>query len=353
MYYLVSVGVNAPLGSKALSYAEKDAADLYKAFVGGEGPVAPERAKLLVGGEARVADILRAIVTAVAAQPSHLLFYFSGHGNEQGLAAADGLLGFKLLHRTLRAVNAPWSMVILDTCRAASYAAFVKEARVKVGAVPDVSWYEALAAATPGTRLIFSTGADRNSGESAALQNGLFTHAFLQGMRHAKPDLNMVNSLYVSDQRAFNYARWHMRTIQGSKQLPEEMRLTGDFPMLRPQATNEVGDGWFNQAVPFPHHLRVVMQVEGRQYVGTKLQYAVVNSAWTLLHSDVIEFEPKYDASEVTLDILLDFEWLQSDPRAAVQLALFGRASFRWLLWLEDSNGSDLDFKVIETSAST
>lgn len=352
MYYLISVGVNQTPGSSVvLRYSEKDAADVYKAFVGGQGPVAPENAKLLVGPDATLESVYWALVAAQVSGPTHFLFFFSGHGNEDGLGVSNGLFHFEHLRRALRGLNAPWSMVILDTCRAASFATFVKEGQVSIGAIPDVGWYEALAQATPGTRLVFSTGAKRNAGEDASLQNGRFTYAFLQGLRHARPDIDTDAAAYVSDQRAFAYARWHMRHVQKVAQVPQELGLTGDFPMLRPEQANEVGDGWFSRVLVLPHALRVEMEVNGRQFVATRLRYTVFNSARRALHSGTYAFEPAYEGTTVTADLAFNFGWLQADPLSAAHVSLFGRASFYWALWLEDGAGEDLDTKVVHATA--
>lgn len=351
MYYLIAVGVNETPGAPQLSFAEKDAGDVYKAFVGGQGPVEVENAVLLLGNDASKESVWLALVAAQVKQPTHFLFYFSGHGNEQGLAVRNGLFPFEWLHRALRRLGASWSMIILDACRAGSFAAFVKEGRIALGATQDMSWYEALAHATPGTRLVFSTGARRSAGENQHLQNGSFTHALLQGMRYARPDIQVGSAAYVSDQRAFSYARWHMRQIQGVRQVPEEMGLTGDFPMLRPESANEVGDGWFSRVFIHPHELRVEMALEGRQFVATRLRYAILNSSWRQLHSGESSFEPLHDGVVVTINLPFEFGWLQTDPLSVAFVSLSGRASFYWALWLEDGEGNELDAKIVPAYA--
>jgi hypothetical protein len=257
IYRIVSCGVNEGPGAEKLSFAEKDAEDVKRFFSSALGPVDESDVSVLLGSRAKVLDVRLALIGMALDTPTFAVFYFSGHGNEQGLLCADGLFPYADLVSDLRCIKASKSIVILDVCRAASYLDFLKEARERPSGRLALGWFEALAHATPGSRLIFSAARDRNSGEGGLVRNGHFTWALLEALRTSPADISRSGHFWVSDQRAFSTARRLMIKKFGTKQEPVERGLTGDLPLALSQAEVPVGEASIVQADVAVHGVSV------------------------------------------------------------------------------------------------
>lgn len=207
MYKVICVGVNQGTAGSVLAYAEKDAQDVATLFSGGLGPPIAE-VKTIVGANAtaQALEIELMMISFANVKPRYLVLYFSGHGGSAGIMTSTGILPYETLVRLIRDTGVPFVTVILDVCFAASYLGFLKEAQVGgFGAAPDLrlQWLLALASATPGSRLVFSTGPNSLSRESPKLQNGVFTSFFLQSLRRCRGDIKIGDYSWISDQRAF------------------------------------------------------------------------------------------------------------------------------------------------------
>lgn len=104
-----------------LSYAQKDARDMHRQFVGGQGLLAVDDAQLLLGEQASRGAVLKWLGVAAVFRPDTLIFYFSGHAGPCGLEMSDGLLEYPLLAASLRSVGAKKILVMIDACQAASF----------------------------------------------------------------------------------------------------------------------------------------------------------------------------------------------------------------------------------------
>lgn len=341
MYKLVAVGFNDTQGQNPLMFAEKDATDVCKTFLSDQGPVAPGDAALLVGTRASRRAILDALAEAARSNPTYLAFFFSGHGNEEGFLVADGLFRYSELHRALSLIDAPYCIVILDVCKAASF--LRKEAKIVLGAVPDVTWMDALGSATPGMRCFFSTGPDRLAGENHALENGRFTAGLLAGMRHGRAALEYRGSRFVSDDDAFNYARLHMRDVQRVNQIPEVRGTSGDFPMLRSEKHEWIGEASITRAAVLPHALSVAALISNRIFVKTRFRYQIVNSAGKVVHEAAHVLEPTAETQTFGGHILFDADWLKRDSESRLGILVNGSTRFWWRLEILDGAGDTLD----------
>ncbi|MCZ7681207.1 MAG: caspase family protein [Sandaracinaceae bacterium] len=93
-YQIVSAGVNVAPGLKPLTWAEKDATDVASFMASAQGPLHGQSITPLRGGAATRGAILRAIREA-GLLGDYVFVYFSGHGTEQGIATADGILDYE------------------------------------------------------------------------------------------------------------------------------------------------------------------------------------------------------------------------------------------------------------------
>jgi hypothetical protein len=337
MYVVVSAGVNQTPGGAALSFAEKDAKDMRDALVGAAGPVERHDAGLLLGATCTRQCLWDRLMDASLQNPTYFLFFFSGHGNEDGLAVADGLFEYKVLHRALKVVNAPFTLVVLDVCNAGAF--MIKEGAVVYGATPDLSWMDALSSATPGTRLFFSTGASRTASESYTLKNGAFTAALLAGMRAGTPRIGE----FVSDATAFNYARLHMRHMQKLTQVPESRGLTGDFPMLRSETMTWIGSAAIVDASVLPHALHVEVLVTDREHVPTTVRHRLLSCEGKVLKNESIRLSPDNGQAVFTFQVPFDPTPIRNDRRSQLRIILNSQTRFLQHIEILDGAGDVLD----------
>lgn len=350
MYRVLACGVNTGPASKALEYAAKDAEDVARFFRGSLGPpVHPEHVALLTNGAATREAIMSAMLHALLDSPDFLTFYFSGHGARTGILAADGILPYERIISLLRTVRGPSTTIILDVCYAASFLDFIKEARIAgVGLPTDITlaWLDALARATPGTRLMFSTAADRLSGEHRDLQNGIFTHALVRALTRCKGDIDVAGASWVSDARAFAAARQIVRQVAPT-QVPLSKNLTGDFPMSLSQAAEPVGAAYFVRTKVESHSLGVSFEVAERVHVRTKFTWRVMNAIGNEVASGGQTLEPSDSESNYEGRIPLPAANLRSDEITGLLLLAQNRARLEWHLALHDEHGHELDSHVV------
>lgn len=354
MYRVIACGVNQGPSAKPLQFAEKDAADFAAFFRGALGPpVSDEQVVLLQGSAASARSIELAIIGAglLSDATTYLVFYFSGHGGRDGVLTSTGILPYESIIQALRLASIPFTTVILDVCFAASYLGFLKEARVGgLGMPPDLQlqWLHALASATPGTRLIFSTGADRTSGESTQLANGVFTNAFLTALKRCRGDLVLGEGVsWVSDQRAFAAARHLLVTRTAGKQVPVERGLTGDFPLALSQAEEPVGTAHFLRTSIEAGSLTVRFQIEERKHVETRVRWKLLNAFGEEIASSADALHPTEEAEAYGGRIECPHARVRSDDASRLHRMTYGEAPLEWVLSIEDELGRVLDEKVV------
>lgn len=354
MFRLLSIGVNDAPGAIPLSFAEKDAQDIFKAFSGGEGPVSPANATLLQGDDATLRAVRRELLNIARERPKFFIFFFSGHGSRTGLALTDTDLRFSVLYEAIKRIQAEHTLVILDSCHAAAYDKFSFGGPIRLAGVLSLPWLDLLAEAAPGTRLMFAVGEDRLASENGVIRNSVFTHALLKGLRHATPDLGHGGEFYVSERRAFSFAIQHIKTVQGDDQAPQSRGLVGDFPLFRPQAVNDIGDGWISRAETSEMELRLTIHTYGRQFVPTRLAYEVFLKNRRVLHEGSILLLPPFDATVWHRTIPIDLTWFESDADSwflLQRVRKFRNAvlPFYWGLNLIDAGGRSLASERVDS----
>ncbi|WP_420814137.1 caspase family protein [Polyangium spumosum] len=240
VYRAVVCGVNNSIGQTPLSFAESDAQAIFRTFTGALGPADEENSKLLLGARATRGNVLRVLQAYAQRGTDYLLFYFSGHGSEDGLALADGMLEYWELHAALANLPARARLVILDACHSGAYGGLVE-----VGGVGDLqeSWAEVLAAALPGTRVLCAARSDELSAEGGSIRMGHFTWALLEALHRGKGSLRGRDHRWVSDSEAFYLARAHLLSRWPNDAHPDCRNLSGDFPMLLSHAHAPIGRG--------------------------------------------------------------------------------------------------------------
>jgi hypothetical protein len=203
----IAVIAGADVGSpdeEPLRYAVSDARR-FQAVLQELGGVRPERALLVLGGAPE--DLLAALTEARgrAAELSgaghrvELFFYFSGHGDEEGLHFPQGSLSLEQLRTALQAVPAEFKLSVVDACRGG---------RTK-GVHPGPAFELAASPELPrGMVELRASSAGEAAQESEDLGSAVFTHFLISGLRGAA-DADQDGRVTLAEL----YAYAHRRTL--------------------------------------------------------------------------------------------------------------------------------------------
>jgi len=201
--FAVVVGVSEyenPINN--LKYCHKDAEEFYNLL---KPHTTTDRMKLLTDVGARHSNIVfYAQQLFRQAKPEDIvIFYFSGHGNNNRFITHDKSLYFKTLQKIFRECNADRKMIFADAC----YAGTLRQegnssGRQNVG---------------KNVMLFMSSRSNQMSIEYLNLQNGLFTYYLISGLK-GEADANRDN--YITAFELFNYVNPKVKQSTNEKQVP-------------------------------------------------------------------------------------------------------------------------------------
>lgn len=225
----VIIGTNeGSSDDEPLEYAEADARRVHQLLVEA-GQVAPERAYLVLGGDAQAAR--RALAEArgrlaelAGRAPTALIIYVSSHADEQALHLAGSLLPVDEVHQLLRDAPATFRLAIIDACRT--------KVRVhpKGGSPgPPVAVSLVRPAQVEGAVMMMAAGDGEPAQELPYLRGSLFTHHLLTGLR-GMADVNQDGSVSLAEAYAYAYGRTVVASASSSAgaQRPSfDMQLSG------------------------------------------------------------------------------------------------------------------------------
>jgi hypothetical protein len=211
----IAVVVGANLGApddELLRFAEADARRVRDLLVQ-LGEVRPERALLVVGGgPAQLLSALneargRAAELSGAGQDVTLIFYYSGHGDEESLHLPRGNLPLADLRRELARIPARLRITVLDACRTGG--------RVR-GAHRGPDFALAVAPPAPaGTVELRASSEGEAAQESEELAGAVFTHFLVSGLRGAA-DGDGDGQVSLDELYRYVFRRTLMRTGGGA-----------------------------------------------------------------------------------------------------------------------------------------
>lgn len=335
-YRVVPVGFNGPANNR-LRFAEKDALDFSRLMCGALGPVGEEDVTFLRGPYAttrRLADVLSFLVSE---SPEVVLLFFSGHGSSQGLGLADGIFRHEWLRAALRAINPHVSLVVLDTCDAASY--FQKRAAAVLGAALTPDWQTLLAHATPGTRVMAATHVNQKAREYADRGNGAFTWHLLRAPEFAAGDLD--GGRFLSDLAAFEAVETWMQA-SGALHSPQGFRL-GGFPLARSQVYQTIGGAALTGVRWRQREVVVDFEMAGRKYVDTEIALRVENALGQLIDERRVTFSPSEESGTYSTTLPLPVLSIIQDPVTRLLRARGQDAGIAWHIQILDDWDRPLD----------
>jgi len=181
-----------------LRYAVSDAKSVSRIFTG-MGGVSQEDNILLIEPTMdeinRELDRLKALVfrTRQNNQRTELIFYYSGHSDEDGLLLNREFYSYRDLREKISEVQVDMTIVILDSCSSGAIT------RAKGGIKTQPFLFDTSVSAE-GYAFLTSSSADEVSQESDSIESSYFTHSLMAGLRGAADSVGdgrvTLNELY-------------------------------------------------------------------------------------------------------------------------------------------------------------
>lgn len=323
-YGVIAVGVNIAEDQDPLQYAERDAQRIFATFTGALGPARMDQSILLLGGQATRRKLINALAAAAELGTDYLLFYFSGHGGQDGICLADGVLTYQTLRRALRRVNSRCTLIVLDSCHAGAY--FIETGGL---AGLEEHWADVLASATPGTRMFFATSATAYSRESEEVRHGHFTYSLIRALHTGEGNIDRAGYRWISDLEVFRRAQRILRRRWPNDAEPESRKLGGNFPMILSQTDFPIGAGEV-ELTPSgtPVVGDVTIRVRNRRNVYTRLLCSLHDESGNKLDETKVDLFPERHARTYTRRIAFPLASLMNE--AAVAKLAVRRAVRAW-----------------------
>jgi len=164
-----------------LRYAVTDAT-AFGAVLESIGGVPPSNQTLLIEPNTEVlAEAIHNLAQTVAVAEergmrTEVVFYYSGHSDEEGLLLGETRYDYPRLRADLEAIGADVRIAVLDSCASGALV------RTK-GGVQRPAFLEDRSNDVEGTAYLMSSSADEASQESDAIGASFFTHYLVSGMR--------------------------------------------------------------------------------------------------------------------------------------------------------------------------
>ena len=205
--FAMIVGANrGDAADQPLRFAEADAKRMARTLRELGGFAAADIVELNTPSAADVARGLaslseRILVEAKSGRPSLLLFYYSGHSDEEALHLAGEHISLDSLRSWLRTSPAAVRLAVLDSCRSGALT------RVKgAHAAPPIEVRLTDELAMHGEAMLTSSTSDEMARESDALRGSFFTHHLVSGLRGAA-DSSRDGRVTLAE--AYDYAYSH------------------------------------------------------------------------------------------------------------------------------------------------
>ena len=207
--YAVVVGVARYLHMQSLNFTDDDAYRMYAFLKSPEGGALTDDQIIIMIDESATRDkVIKSMkeMFSKAEKDDMILFYFSGHGEKEGLLPIDyngydNVLEHKVISEILNESKARYKVCITDAC----YAGTMEEALAKTKNVKEESNRISELYKNPfedfsktSMVLLMSSKAQETSVENAGLRQGIFSHFLLRGLKGAA-DTNKDKNVTVEE----------------------------------------------------------------------------------------------------------------------------------------------------------
>ncbi len=270
-----------------LRYAQTDAQAFARVLEGWGGVSRADRLVVLEPTVDRLrealGDLHGRVRAASGARRVEVLFYYSGHSDEEGLLPAGARMPYQELRRAIDAMPADVRIVVLDSC---SSGALTR----RKGGTRRAPFLVDESGRVTGHAFLTSSAAEESAQESDRIGGSFFTHYLLSGLRGAA-DASRDGRVTLSEayQFAFNETLSRTERTSGGPQHPAydiQLAGTGDLVMTDLRQTSA--------------GLVVAREVDGRLFVRDKRGHLVVEVAKAPTHAIELGLEP--GEYRVTLD---------------------------------------------------
>ena len=184
----------------------------------------PDRAGLLSGFERLKGLIQKARRDGLRTE---MLFYYSGHSDEEGLLLTGEHLAYSEVRAAIAAVPADVRIAVLDSCASGALTRIKGGKKLAPFLVDD-------SAQVKGYAFLTSSSEDENAQESERVGGSFFTHFLVSGLRGAADDSRDGRvSLNEAYRYAFNETLARTESTQGGPQHPAyDMQLSGSGDLV-------------------------------------------------------------------------------------------------------------------------
>ena len=226
--YAVVVGVARYLHMQSLNYTDDDAYRMYAFLKSPEGGALPDDQLVIMVDESATRNKIIKNMEEVfgrAGKDDMILFYFSGHGEKEGLLPIDyngydNVLEHKTISKILNKTKARYKVCITDACYSGtmeetiSKAKNVKEETDRINELyknPLEDFNENSLA------LLVSSKSEETSVENAGLRQGIFSHFLLRALK-GSADSNKDNIVTLGE--TYEYVRKNVKYYTSEYQTP-------------------------------------------------------------------------------------------------------------------------------------
>jgi len=224
-YSIVAGSNNGGVERVKLAYAESDAqkfADVLQTL----GGVEPQNTLMLFDPSLEELEqsfvALEGLLEKAPPGRVEVIFYYSGHSDEQGLLPNGELLGYKDLRNRFDALSADVRVIVLDSCSAGAVT------RAK-GGVQRAAFLIDESTEVSGHAFLTPSSADEVAQESDRIEGSFFTHYLVSGLRGAA-DVSGDERVTLNEAYQFAFQETLNRTesTRGGAQHPAyEIQLSG------------------------------------------------------------------------------------------------------------------------------
>lgn len=219
--WLVLVGISQYKNREDAKYSVNDALRIYGFYKSPEGgALSDKQIKVLTNDEATKTNIVRAIneTFSLADENDIIVFYYSGHGEKEGLVPYDANetkphLNYELIINSLDNSKAKQKMCIIDACYSGSISEKIAETENNLKESNSDS----------NIAFLLSSKAQEQTFGYQNLKQGVFSYFFIEGL---KGNANENSDNIITIHEIFNYVNYQVRAYTNYNQNPI---LMGNF----------------------------------------------------------------------------------------------------------------------------
>lgn len=224
--WAIIIGVAAYHHMKRLQYTDDDAYKMYAFLKSPEGGAIPdERMNLLIDEKATKENIINGFrdFSAKIGPDDVLLFYFSGHGEENYLLPFDydgtyNKLSYQEINSLLQQIKAKYKICLTDACYSGGMYA------MKSGNDDNYkNEFDVFSQNKEEIAILVSSQSNEKSIESSRLRQGTFSHFLIKGLK-GEADRNRDNIITVTE--LYNFVHRQVKSFTNNLQTPS---LYGNF----------------------------------------------------------------------------------------------------------------------------